>query len=325
MFEAPVGDDVYGEDPSVIALEERVAAMFGKERALFVPTGVMANQLAIATSAGTGEEVVVGRRSHIFNYETAAPSILSGVQLHTVEDPEGRIEEDRFVEAIREDVYYMPRTALIAHENTHNRTSGRIVPIDHLRQMYELASSRGIATHLDGARLFNAMVAAGIDPSDVGSVCDTLSICLSKGLGAPVGSVLVADNDRIDRAWKLRKAWGGGWRQAGILAAAGMYALDNHVDRLAEDHRSALRFFETIESHPSIAAGSAPETNIVVFGVPSAMLQPLLDRLADDEILLSAAFLGTIRAVFHLDVSSDDAVAAGERLVAHVRSLEGTS
>ena len=310
MARAPVGDDVYGEDPTVLELEERVAGMFGKERGLFVPTGVMANQLALKVQTEPGEEVIVGERSHIFHYESAAPSVLSGIQLHTVPDGEGRMEVEEITQAIREQVYYMPRTAVIAQENTHNRTSGRIVPIEHLESVRQLGRERDISLHLDGARIWNAAVATGTTFEEYGRVCDTLSVCLSKGLGAPIGSIFLGSAEQVERAWRFRKMWGGGWRQAGILAAAGLYALDHHIERLAEDHANARRFHAIISASEFIDAGSPPETNIVVFRVSADHLSRLAEDCRAAGVLLSGAFLGSLRAVFHRDVSSEEAETA---------------
>lgn len=315
MVSAPVGDDVYGEDPTVRRLEQRSAELFGKQRGLFVPTGVMANQLGLKVSTNPGDEVILGQRSHIFHYETGAPAVLSGVQLHPVEDLTGALDLDAIAEAVREDVYYMPRTAVIAQENSHNKTSGRVTAIEHHRSVVEFARQRDITVHLDGARLWNAAVATGTPLSSYGEVCDTMSVCLSKGLGAPVGSVLLGTAEQIERAWHFRKMWGGGWRQAGILAAAGLWAIENNIDRLEEDHRNARQFHSTIAVSTHIDAGAAPATNIVVFRVPAASIDQLVAWSRDRGVLLSAAFRGALRAVFHYDVSAEQAADAG-RIVA---------
>ncbi len=312
MVSAKTGDDVYGEDPTVRELEERVAEMFGKERGLFVPTGVMANQLGLKVLTEHGDEVIAGKRSHIFNYESAAPAYLSGIQVHAIDDPEGRLEVDLIDEACREKVYYMPRTSVIAQENSHNKTSGRITSIEHHRLIAQYAREQGIALHLDGARLWNTMVQTGTTAFQYGEICDTLSVCLSKGLGAPVGSVLVADEELIDKAWRYRKMWGGGWRQAGVLAAAGLYALDHHVDRLVEDHQKAVEFHQLIGASPLVESGRAPDTNIVVFGMQNDLIDSFLRDAEEAGIRISAAFKGALRVVFHYDVSHEDVRAAGE-------------
>jgi len=312
MSEASVGDDVYAEDPTVSALEERVAELLGKERALFVPTGVMSNQLCLKVLTAPGDEVIVGEDSHIFNYETGAPALLSGVQLHTVADRGGAMLPVDIDAAIREDAYYLPRTAVIAVEQTHNRAGGAVIPIERLEKIARLAEDRGIALHLDGARLWNACVATGVSPKEYATWFDTVSVCLSKGLGAPVGSVMASTADRVEIARRFRKIWGGGWRQAGYLAAAGLYALDHHVDRLVEDHRKASVFADILANSPRITIGTAPQTNIVVFTVADADPVELTSELQGMGVLVSAAFKGKLRAVFHYDVSMDDAVAAAQ-------------
>ena len=316
MMRAETGDDVYGEDPTVIELEERVAELFGMARGLFVPTGVMANQLGLKVLTRHGDEVIAGERSHIFNYETAAPAYLSGLQVHTVDDPDGRIEPALLEPAIREDVYYMPRTSVIAQENSHNKTSGKITTVAHHRSVAKFARDRDISLHLDGARLWNTLVRTGESFEEIGAICDTLSVCLSKGLGAPVGSVLLGEAEHIDQAWRYRKMWGGGWRQAGILAAAGLYALDHHVDRLVEDHEKASRFHAIIEESELIDAGDEPDTNIVVFRMSDTRVSRLIHDAKDEAILISGAFKGALRAVFHYDVSMEEAVKAAEFVAA---------
>lgn len=319
MMSAETGDDVYGEDPTVRELEERVAEMFGKERGLFVPTGVMANQLGLKVLSRHGDEVIAGKRSHIFNYESGAPAYLSGLQIHTIDDPEGRLEIGLIDEACREGVYYMPRTSVIAQENSHNKTSGRITPIDHHQRVAEFARDHGISLHLDGARLWNTMVQTGTEAIEYGAICDTLSVCLSKGLGAPVGSVLVAEDDAIELAWRYRKMWGGGWRQAGILAAAGLYALDHHVARLREDHEKAIEFHRLIGASDIVDQGIPPETNIVVFRMENELIEPLLRDAGEVGIRISAALKGALRAVFHYDVSIEQARVAGEFIAGWMR------
>lgn len=311
MMRAPVGDDVYGEDPTVIELEDRLAHLFGKERGLFVPTGVMANQLALKVQTRPGDEVIVGKRSHIFNYETGASAVLSGIQLHTVDDPDGFLSVEEIETAVREDAYYMPRTSVIAQENSHNKTSGRVTSIEHLQRVSAWAKRSRVAVHIDGARIWNALVATGSKPGEYQDLCDSLSVCLSKGLGAPVGSVLLGSTEIVADAWRYRKMWGGGWRQAGVLAAAGLYALENHIDRMAEDHENARKFHALVSESEHIDAGEVPESNIVVFRIDPVFLGPLVDAAKRGGVLISAAFKGALRAVFHYDVSAEEARAAG--------------
>ena len=314
VVKAPVGDDVYGEDPTVVELEERLADMFGKESGLFVPTGVMANQLALKVQTQPGDEIVVGKRSHIFNYETGAPATLSGVQVHTVDDPEGRLSIEELESALRERVYYMPRTSVIAQENTHNKTSGTVTAINHLKEIFDWARQHEVAVHIDGARIWNALVAADCKAEEYRNVCDTISVCLSKGLGSPVGSVLLGPKALIHDAWRYRKMWGGGWRQAGVLAAAGLYALDNHMDRLEEDHVNAKRFHTLVSESEHIDAGTPPQSNIVVFRIQPDRLQAVVEDAKNAGILISAAFKGALRAVFHYDVSAEQTERAGSFL-----------
>lgn len=315
MFGARVGDDVYAEDPTVNALEERVATLLGKERALFVPTGVMSNQLCLNVLTRPGDEVIVGEESHIFNYETGAPALLSGVQLHTISDRGGMMEVADIDAAVREEAYYLPRTAVVAVEQTHNRGGGAVIPFERLGQIVRFAREHEIGLHLDGARLWNASVATGISPKEYAEPFDTVSVCLSKGLGAPIGSVMASTSERVEIARRFRKIWGGGWRQAGYLAAAGLYALDHHIERLADDHAKAAAFAEILSSFPGIGIPVTPQTNIVVFTVADADPVRLTAELQEKGVLVSAAFKGKLRAVFHLDVSMDDAVSAARTII----------
>ncbi len=314
MIDAEVGDDVYGEDPTVIRLQQRVAEMLGKEAAIFVPTGVMSNQLCLKALTAPGDEVIVGASSHIFNYETGAPALLSGIQLHTLPDPRGVMSIEDIDRAIREEAYYLPRTAAVALEITHNREGGTIPPIDYVREVTDFVRGRGIALHLDGARLWNAVVATGISPGEYASMFDTVSVCLSKGLGAPIGSVMVGTRRHIEIAWRFRKVWGGGWRQAGMLAAAGLHALDHHIERLAEDHAKATAFAAELRRGNGNEVFVEPQTNIVIFSVAGAEPAEVAARMKERGVLLSAAFKGKLRAVFHMDVSQDDAVKAASAI-----------
>ena len=307
MMMASVGDDVYSEDPTVNELEERVAAMAGKERALFVATGVLGNQLCLKALTNPGDEVIIGEESHIFNYETAAPSLLSGIQLHTVRDQRGRLDPDHVERAIREDAYYLPKTSVIAQEQTHNRQGGTITPKSHAEIINRIAQNHGISTHLDGARLWNAIAASGIPLSEYAESFDTVSLCFSKGLGTPIGSIIVGSSGTIDIAHRFRKIWGGGWRQAGILAAAFLNSLDNNIDRLAEEHRKARIFHDGIAALDQVEAGEAPDTNIVVFRIPGYDLHQIVQKAKEGGVLISSAFKGALRVVFHMDVTNEDA------------------
>ncbi len=316
MAGAPVGDDVYGEDPMVNLLQEKVAGMLGKEAGLFVPTGVMSNQLCLKVLTVPGDEVILGSSSHIFNYETGAAALLSGVQLHTVADDGGSMLLEDIDAAVREEAYYLPRTAVIAIEQTHNREGGTVAPLEHIEAIGAFARERGVAFHLDGARLWNASVASGISLESYAAPFDTVSVCLSKGLGAPIGSVMAGARNHIELARKFRKIWGGGWRQAGILAAAGLYALQHNIDRLAEDHAKAAEFARILEESPDVRLLRAPQTNIVLFAVEGVPADRFAASLAEQGVLVSAAFKGKLRAVFHLDVSMEESRRAATTIAA---------
>lgn len=318
MVSADVGDDVYGEDPTVGRLERRVADMLGKEAGIFVPTGVMSNQLCLKSLTMPGDEVIMGANCHVFNYETGAPALLSGIQVHTVPDPRGVISIDDVDQAIREEAYYLPRTAAVALEITHNREGGAIAPFEHVRRLTSFVRDRGIALHLDGARLWNACVATGISPGDYAAMFDTVSVCLSKGLGAPIGSVMVGTRGHIEIARKFRKVWGGGWRQAGILAAAGLFAVEHNIDRLAEDHRKAAAFATALGAIDGVDVAVMPETNIVIFSVAGWNTSDIAATMKERGVLLSAAFKGKLRAVFHMDVTLEESERAAAEIGAAI-------
>ena len=315
MALAPVGDDVFGEDPTVNRLQEKVAALLGKPAALYVSSGVMSNQLAINVHTQPGDEVIVEKESHIFNYETGAPSILSNVQLHLIMGERGILRADQLAPAVRSSAYYMPHTSLICLENTHNRAGGTVYPIEEIKKISDFARPLGIRMHLDGARLWNASVASGIPPREYAQYFDTVSVCFSKGLGAPVGSALVGSEESIQRARRFRKILGGGMRQAGIIAAGALYALEHHVDRLKEDHQKARLFAERIALNPLVGIDvKYVQTNIVVFDISKTGKTPeeLLEKLKNKNVLLTDASYTALRAVTHLDVTSDEVAQAAE-------------
>ena len=259
MAEAEVGDDVYVEDPTVNALEERVADLFGHEAALFVPSGTMGNQIGLRLVCEPGQEVLCDADAHIVTYEMGAAAVLFGISTRTVVSDGGRLDTARLVEQVRpRDNWHLTATAAIAVENTHNRGGGLVQPLEQLQALWDWSRQAGVDVHLDGARIWNASVASGVDLATYGGLADTASVCLSKGLGAPVGSVLVASAERIAAARLWRKRLGGGMRQAGVLAAAGLYALDHHLDRLAEDHEHAQLLAKRLGVDPA-----AVQTNIV--------------------------------------------------------------
>lgn len=316
MATAEVGDDVFGEDPTVNRLQETVAEMLGKESALYVPSGVMSNQLALKTHTSPGDEVIVEKDSHIFNYETGAPALLSGIQLNPVPGVRGIMKAADVEEAIRPNVYYMMPTRLVCVENTHNRGGGSIYPMKLINEIGGVARKHGLKYHLDGARLWNASVATGIEVSEYAGPFDSVSVCLSKGLGAPVGSVLTGSSEYIAKAKRFRKVFGGGMRQAGILAAAGLYALKNNFDRLAEDHEKA-KTFAGILSESSMYEVNVEhvETNIIIFGIKHRMsVDKFIEEAKSLGVLISAGSAGKLRAVTHLDVSMEQVRNAAEAL-----------
>jgi threonine aldolase len=320
MARADVGDDVYGEDPSVNALEARVAEMMGKEAGLFVPSGTMSNQLAVKAHTEPGDEVILERGAHIANNESGAPAVLSSVMLQPIDGTRGALPVEAVARAIRARTMHTPGTALVCVENTHNRAGGAVYPLGALRAVSAAAREKGVRVHLDGARLFNAVVATGTPVRDFADCADTVSLCLSKGLGAPVGSVLSGPRPVIDRARRFRKMWGGGMRQAGVLAAAGHFALDHNVERLAEDHAKAKRLARGLARCRGVALDAdAVETNIVVFEVPdAARAATLVAAMKTEGVLFSAVGPGRFRLVAHLDVAPDAidaAVGAFERVL----------
>ena len=315
MAGAEVGDDVYGEDPTVNRLEAMAASLLGKEAGLFVPTGVMGNQLSIRLHTQPGDEVIVESSAHILRYEGGSASSLSGVQLCPVPGSRGVLSPDAVEAAIRRPDLHTPSTTLLCLEQTHNVGGGSVYTLETIRQLTDLARTHGLALHLDGARLFNASVKAGVAVADYARFFDTVSFCLSKGLGAPVGSIVVSDSARIQKLRRLRKVFGGGMRQVGILAAAGIYALEHHVMRLADDHANAKHLAELLQAIPGVAVDvSAVETNMVMFQVPksSQSTAHLLKDCREAGVLLNAVGERSFRAVTHLDVNREDMDATGK-------------
>lgn len=308
MANAEVGDDVFGEDPTVNALQKKCAELSGKEAALFVPTGCMSNQLAIKSQTNPGDEILLEAESHILNYETAAPAFISQVQAFSIQGSNGIITSAQIKKYIRPSAYYFPKTSLLCLENTHNRAGGTIYPIETIKEISELGRNENIRLHLDGARIFNACVETGITLKEYASYFNTVSFCFSKGLGAPVGSVLCGDKETITKAHKFRKILGGGMRQSGILAAAAIYALDNNIERLKDDNKKAKTFAEGISVFKDIAVDlETIQTNIVIFHLnrsESDILKFKFD-LKQNGVLISDGSYGSLRTVFHLDVSEE--------------------
>lgn len=318
IAEAEVGDDVFGDDPSVIALEKRVANLLKKEAALFVPSGTMGNFLGIACLAEPGDEVILERQCHIMNYEVSSVAALHGVQLNAFDGDRGVLTAAQIEPHIKVQSLHTPGTQVIAMENTHNRAGGRIYPFDEMKRIKALAERHGVRVHLDGARLCNAHVETGVSLADYAACADTVSMCFSKGLGAPVGSILVSTHEVVGRARRVRKRLGGGLRQAGVLAAAASYALDHHVERLREDHKNAKRLASFVEQVNGLSILFPVETNIVVARVDEKVfsVETLLAKLKERGVLGVPFGAGRVRMVTHLDASSDDIERAGEALVA---------
>ena len=315
---AEVGDDVFAEDPTVRRLEERVADLLGKPAALFVPSGTMGNQLGVRMHCQPGDEFLCEAGCHIFNNEQAAHTQLFGVSGRPVLAPDHVLTAEQLEDHVRPDDVHYARTRLVCLENTHNRGGGRVLPLAGVEAIGQWAAARGLARHLDGARLFNAVVASGVPAADWARHFDTVSVCFSKGLGAPIGSALVGPHELITRARRLRKALGGGWRQAGLLAAAALYALDHHIDRLADDHANAQTLAAAIRQSPGLALDPARvETNIVIFTVDPSLgtAAEFVARLEQAGVRGYAIGAQKIRLVTHLDVSAADAAQAADTLL----------
>ncbi|MGE5683184.1 MAG: threonine aldolase family protein [Bacillota bacterium] len=305
MYEAEVGDDVFKEDPTVNKLQSYAAELLGKEAALFVSSGVMGNQLCLNVLTSPGDEVICEMDAHIFNYESASPSVLSGIQLLPITGVNGVYTPEQAEPFIRPvSAYYMPKTRVIAVENTHNRAGGTINPMENIKALANLARKHNLYYHMDGARIWNASAATGISESEYAKEFDTISCCLSKGLGAPVGSIIAGCRELIEKAFRVRKAWGGGMRQVGILAAAGLYALQNNRERLKEDHEKACMLANTISKNPNLEIDiSTVQTNILAFRPKSMSVDQALEKAKSRGLILSGGKVGYLRAVTHLDVT----------------------
>ncbi len=304
MAEAEVGDDVYGEDPTVNKLERTVAAMLGKECGLFVPSGTMANQIAILAHTERGDELFIHRESHAYYYEGAAATLWAGVMVTLLEGSEGTFSPDELKSRVRPPNIHHPRPRLVLLENTHNRAGGAALGPDRLDPVMTASHELGLRVHVDGARLFNAAVALGVPADRLVREADSVSLCLSKGLGAPVGSVLVGTHDFIERARRFRKWLGGGMRQAGVLAAAGLVALGN-VDRLADDHCRARELRDGLTALGYRAWGPSVPTNMVMVDLEGDA-QPMIDAARERGVLIGAVSPHRLRLVTHLDVADDD-------------------
>jgi threonine aldolase len=309
MAKAEVGDDVFGEDPTVNLLQERVATLCGAEKALYVPSGSMGNLVSLRSMAQPGDEVICHEGAHFLHYEVGAISAVAGVQTRPLPGPRGVLDPDEVVRAIRPPGYTFPRTSVIAIENTHNLAGGAVYPIDDIRALGKIADEHELALYLDGARIFNASVATGIPVAEYFSQVDAMSFCFSKGLGAPVGSIVVGRYEFVTRAHRFRKMHGGGMRQVGVLAAAALVALDTMVERLSEDHRNARRLAEGIASlRPGAVDPEEVETNMVLVKAEPLGFTPqgLVGELAKRGVKFLPYGGGVVRMVTHNDVSSED-------------------
>lgn len=304
MAIAPLGDDCFGEDPTVNALEEKTATIFGKEAGLFCPTGTMTNQIAIKVLTQPGHEVICDKTAHIYNYEGGGLSFNSGVSVRPVNGDRGRFKPDDILENINPGNDNYAITSVVALENTSNKGGGSFYSLEAIKALSDTARKQNLAMHLDGARIFNALAETGDSPKETGSLFDTISICLSKGLGAPVGSVLVSTKENIKKARRIRRVLGGGMRQAGVIAAAGIYALDHHIVRLKEDHKHAKAIGQAISALPFVEELFPVDTNIVLFRLAPTMERDKFIALLVDKNIKAVAFgKQTVRMVTHLDVS----------------------
>ena len=308
MMSAKVGDDVFKEEATVNALEEKTAALFGMEAALFFPSGTMANQTAIKVHTQPGEQLICDHYAHIFNYEGGGVSFNSGVSCKLIAGHRGMITAKQVKAAINPpDFYHSPLTTLVCLENTTNKGGGAIWDINEMKAIKEVCTSNGLKFHLDGARIWNALAVTGEDPKLYGNLFDSISVCLSKGLGCPVGSVLLGSKDFIAKALRVRKVFGGGMRQAGFLAAAGIYALDHHRERLKEDHKKAKEIEAILSKKDFISSVSPVDTNIIIFELKESVLdaQAFMDKMNENNIRLISMGSGKLRLVTHLNYTDE--------------------
>lgn len=320
---AKVGDDVWGDDPTVMELEDLISEMSGMEAAVFVPSGTMSNQIALAAATNSGDEIICESSCHIVKYEAGAPAFISRVMTKQIPSTDGTLDLDAVREAIRPDNIHFPVTSMLCLENTHNSLGGRVLPLDYIHRAKAIASENKLHFHCDGARLWNASIAAKVSIKDYCTPFDSVSLCLSKGLGAPIGSVLVGTSDFIRKARRFRKLLGGGMRQSGIIAAAGIYAVKNHFNRLADDHDNAKLFASLLSASPKIKVDlSSVETNMVFFKFESDIPQENIVKLfAESFVAVGAAGKHTYRAVFHLHISKEDSIFAANEIVRIINEL----
>ena len=307
MMKAEVGDDVFGADPTVIELQNKIASLFGMEAALFFPSGTMANQTAIKLHTQPAEQLICDKWSHVYNYESGGASFHSGVSCKLIDGHRGMFKTEQLKEVINDPKqYYLPLSSLVVVENTTNKGGGACWNFEELVKIEKVCRQNGLSYHLDGARLFNALVAKNETPIQYGKLFDSISICLSKGLGAPIGSLLLSSDENIHKAIRIRKLFGGGMRQVGYLAAAGIYALDHHVERLQEDHQRARAIGKALESSDWIEVVEPIETNIVIFQVKKGLEEnAFVEALRKQSILIISMGGGKLRMVTHLDFTDE--------------------
>ena len=306
MFSAEVGDDVFAEEPTVIKLQQKAAALFGKEAGLFCPSGTMTNQIAIKVHTQPGDELLCDTTAHIYNYEGGGISFNSGVQAKLLPGERGRITAKQVRESINPGFDWLTKTSLVCIENTANRAGGSYYSMEQMQELYAVCKENNLKYHLDGARIFNAIVENDYTPSDLGKIFNSISVCLSKGLGAPVGSVLLGDKEFIAKARRVRKVFGGGMRQAGYLAAAGIYALDNNIVRLKDDHKRAKTLAEVMRNLPFIENVLPVDTNIIIFNLNDKLKpEDFVKKLATHNIKATGFGKQAIRFVTHLDFTDE--------------------
>jgi threonine aldolase len=303
MVNAPLGDDVFAEDPTVKKLEEKVAAMFGMEAGIFCPSGTMTNQVAIKAHTQPLDEIICDKICHIYNYETGGWAFHSGVSIRLTEGDRGKMTVPQIEELVLPDFDWLPNTRLVAIENTVNKGGGSVYTVEEMKTISDFCRSKNLICHLDGARIFNALTALNKKPADLKGLFDSISICISKGLGAPVGSVLVGEKSFIKKARKIRKVMGGGMRQSGLLASACIYALDNNVTRLADDHKRAKQLAEALKPQPWVKKVLPVETNIVIFETENSAI--CAEKFAEQGILVQPFSSTLVRMVTHLDFTEE--------------------
>ncbi len=305
MTQAKVGDDVFREDPTVNKLEERVAKLFGKSNALFFPSGTMANQTALKLHTSPGDQVICDKYAHIYNYESGGASFNSGVSCNLIDGHRGMFSAEQVLEAINPDAYYYSQTSLVEIENTTNKGGGACWDLNEIKKISTICDKNKLGFHLDGARIWNALVAKNETALQYGEIFDTISVCLSKGLGCPIGSVLVGDSEIMKHAIRIRKIFGGNMRQVGYLAAAGLYALDNNIERLLEDHKKAKEIGETLTKLSIIKTVEPIETNIVIFELNTDVDEnTFVQKLAEQDIQIISMGSNKLRMVTHLDYTN---------------------